>query len=369
LDKDFALAYTRLAQINLDFWWHFFDRDSSRLYKSSYFIEKAMEISPDLPETRFAKGNYYYHGFREYDKALDEFFEVFKMRPNDFHVLAYIGYVKRRQGEFLAAIEWLGKANEADPMSVTAVFSLGETNTLIRNYEDGIKYFDQAISMVPDWNELYNMKAKCQLLSDQGIGEVKNTLLYAHEDLNIHNDLLLLELVKLYLLDKDWNQALALLNQVAFSEFDLQFSYVPRDYLLAKIYQGLQQDELKLASLNAALKVTMNKIEETPGDGRLHSALGLIYAELGQFEKAIEEGELATKLIPIKLDAWVGYDRELILARIYTISGEYDLALEKIDYLLSIPGMFSISMLELDYVYDPLRDLSEYDVLLNKYED
>jgi len=47
--------------------------------------------------------------------------------------------------------------------------------------------------------------------------------------------------------------------------------------------------------------------------------------------------------------------------------GEYDSALDQIEYLLSIPSWFSVPLLRLDPRYDPLRKLPRYQKLLEKY--
>jgi hypothetical protein len=43
------------------------------------------------------------------------------------------------------------------------------------------------------------------------------------------------------------------------------------------------------------------------------------------------------------------------LARIYVMVGEFDAAINQIEYLLSIPGELSIPLLQLDPIWDPLR--------------
>ena len=82
LDSNFAIAMTRLAQINLSMYWYYWDRTDNRLRKSKYYIDKALEINPDLPEIYLALGQYYYHGFLDYEKALFEFDKGLKIKPN-----------------------------------------------------------------------------------------------------------------------------------------------------------------------------------------------------------------------------------------------------------------------------------------------
>jgi hypothetical protein len=47
--------------------------------------------------------------------------------------------------------------------------------------------------------------------------------------------------------------------------------------------------------------------------------------------------------------------------------GEYTEALEQIKYLLSIPGFFSIKILEMDPIWAPLKDHPELKNILGKY--
>ncbi len=44
------------------------------------------------------------------------------------------------------------------------------------------------------------------------------------------------------------------------------------------------------------------------------------------------------------------------MAEIYIKAGEYDLALDQIELLLSIPSVISVNWLRNDPVYDPLKD-------------
>jgi hypothetical protein len=49
------------------------------------------------------------------------------------------------------------------------------------------------------------------------------------------------------------------------------------------------------------------------------------------------------------------------------ILGEYDIAINKLEYLLSIPSYISVPLLRLDPRLDPLRKHPEFQRLLEKY--
>ncbi len=120
---------------------------------------------------------------------------------------------------------------------------------------------------------------------------------------------------------------------------------------------------------NLSRIVLEDKILDYPEDSRLYSSLGISYAGLGQKERAIQGGIKGVELLPISKEAWKGTRRLGDLARIYVTVGEYELALEQLDYLLSIPGFLSAKLLQLDPIWKPLWDLPEFTQLIEKYSD
>lgn len=125
---------------------------------------------------------------------------------------------------------------------------------------------------------------------------------------------------------------------------------------------GDQQAEQ--AYYESARNILESKIQERPEDARLHSSLGIAYAGLGRKQDAIREGKLAVELLPVARDAWKGLYRIEDLARIYVMVGEFDAAIDQLEYLLSIPGELSIPLLRLDPAWDPLRDHPRFKKLL-----
>ena len=102
------------------------------------------------------------------------------------------------------------------------------------------------------------------------------------------------------------------------------------------------------------------KIQEDPEDSRYHSTLGITYAGLGRREEALRAGQKGVELLPISKEALRGYYREVDLAIIYTMVGEYEAAIDKLAYLLSIPGDLSVPLLRIDPTYDPLREYPRF---------
>jgi hypothetical protein len=78
-------------------------------------------------------------------------------------------------------------------------------------------------------------------------------------------------------------------------------------------------------------------------------------AELGDKEKAIQEGRTACDMLPLAKDAVVGVILTTNLARIYALTGEKDLALEQLEIVSKLPYGPSYGELRLDPEWDSLR--------------
>ena len=73
------------------------------------------------------------------------------------------------------------------------------------------------------------------------------------------------------------------------------------------------------------------------------------------------------ELLPVSEDARYGLVCEVDMARIYTVLGESDLALDQLDRLLTIPSWVSVSWIELNPLWDPLRGHPRYAEILDAH--
>jgi tetratricopeptide (TPR) repeat protein len=130
----------------------------------------------------------------------------------------------------------------------------------------------------------------------------------------------------------------------------------------------MKNKKSELTFYDSARVMLEKRIKEFPDDSRLYSSLGIAYAGLGEKDKAIKEGKRGVELLPISKEAWNGYYKEIDLAQIYTMVGEYDLAINKLDYLLSIPGELSVPYIKINPVWKPLFNNSRFQQVMEKYK-
>ena len=58
----------------------------------------------------------------------------------------------------------------------------------------------------------------------------------------------------------------------------------------------------------------------------------------------------------------------MVMAQIYAKCGRYDEAIDKIEYLLSLEGNFTVNDFKLDKNFDPLRNIPKFQALMEKYK-
>jgi non-specific serine/threonine protein kinase len=366
LDPKFALAYARLSWCHAQMYWEYYDHTLERLEMAKKAVDRALQLAPDLPEAHWALGTYYYHGHLDYDRALKEFAIARKNLPNDSDLLLYIGAVQRRQGKFEEALANIKRASELDPLSNMVVFELGQMFMLMRNYPEAMRCYDRAISLAPDLWLPYDWKAKLYLSWEGSIENVRAVVEEAFKNISSPEEFQTGWLITLDVYEGNYQKALDGLSSLKSADIDSQFGFIPRDMRYAEIYRYMRENEFAKKYYNEGRKILEDKIQQEPDDERFHSALGIAYAGLGRKEDAIREGKKGVDLLPITKDAWRGYYRVRDLAQIYVMVGEFDLAIDQIEFLLPRSSYLSIPLLRLEPDWNPLRDHPRFKKLVEE---
>ena len=369
LDPNFSRAYAELSYIHSSIYWEYFDHTESRVLKAKRSAEKSLEIEPGMIEGHIAMGWYYYCCKLDYSNALAEFHHVLKFQPNNTDALAGVALVYRRQGKVQEVLDYLRKGLEINPRDQVMNSNIATTLILLREYNQSEQYVQMALSLAPDWRELYTTKAWIYLLKSGDVEKARTVLKHAdQQNIQVETGLDIFVQTVTKITGSNYEQALEFLQNMKHEVCDYQFFYIPRSLFLAKIYGLNKNKKFELAYYDSARVMLQSKLEEFPDDARVHSSLGIAYAGLGKKDKAIKEGKRGVELLPISKEAWNGFYREMDLAKIYTMVGEYDPAIDKLDYLLSIPGELSVPYIKIDPVWKPLFNYPRFQKVLEKYK-
>jgi tetratricopeptide (TPR) repeat protein len=249
---------------------------------------------------------------------------------------------------------------QLDPRSSDAIYNLAETYQNLRQFDRAMRAFDKAVSISPDgpfarWERLHAM-----LSSGTGLEKVRQGL---REDLQATDFRQMAQAAigpsstagfaatPSFLLTADPAHQPSV-ERLTLPEFIDTVGYYT---LKADMNRAQRKPALERAYLDSARAVLERQIREQPDESSFRAQVGLVYAQLGRKADAIREGETAVRLLPVSKEAYRGASLAIALASIYATVGERAAAVNRLEYLLSIPSLISKPGLRIDPRWAPLH--------------
>lgn len=130
---------------------------------------------------------------------------------------------------------------------------------------------------------------------------------------------------------------------------------------------GKNTRQIALRCSRQALESLQSQVEGHSQDPSLRAGLGLAYACLGDPDQAVLEARLAADLMPISRDAVAGPYFLMVLAYVYLLVGEPEAALEQLDQILSVPGLYTVARLRIDPYLAPLKEHPRFRQLMDRH--
>jgi len=364
IDTGFALAYAELARSHARLYYLRYDLSDSRLMKSRQAAEKALELGPDQPRVHLALGYYYLYAYRDQKSALKHLEIAEKDLPNAVEVLIGKAAIFESLGRWEENIELLDKACEMSPRDPSIYTDLALGLWFMRHYEETIDACNRAITLDPEaaWPYLYKA---FNIWSWKGPDEESRETL---TNIDIEHEWYLFSWYWQEVGEGNYEAALQLMKDETV-EWGVNHKLLakPKPLLSALIYEYRKNEKLAREDYKTAVKLLEKKVSEFPDDPRYHSALGIAYAGIEQKAGAIKEGKRGVELLPMSVDALYGVQPVIDLAVIFTMVGEPDLALDQLEYLLTVPSWISTSWLDWDISFAPLKTHPRYQALISKY--
>jgi TolB-like protein/Flp pilus assembly protein TadD len=368
-DSLFTAAYAQRARMHLYIYWEKYEGFQGHDLKAMEDIKRGLEINSESSEIKVAEAIAFYMLDRDYDKSLKILAELKTITPNMADLYANTAYNLRRQGKLEESVIELKKGIQLDPFNANYIDNLSETYQLLHQYDNQIECSRQGLSLVPDYKNFYRQIFSAYLdktgdlkvaLKESGLKEedVGYGVFYVSlpkEEFNQYGG---------YYFTRKYDKLIESISTDNSIQTD-QMTYHPKTYELALIYYLKGSKSLCKIYADSAITHLKGKINENPNDERFYATLGKCYAFSGNFEEAISCGIKAVDLKPTKLDYYQGVAKEQDLMEIYIFTGNYDLALDKIEYLLSVPSWLSIGELMIDPVFDNLRSLPRFQKIID----
>jgi TolB-like protein/class 3 adenylate cyclase/Flp pilus assembly protein TadD len=361
-DPQFLLAWCLLAKVHGNTYWQGHDHTPARRDLANAAVQTALRLQPDAGEGHLALADYYYHGFRDYERARSELAIARRTLPNNAEVFEYTGYIDRRQGRWEEATRNLERAIELDPRNFFTLQQIALTYSQQSRYPDVVRVYDRALTIVPGDPATRITRARVAFDSRADVKPFQETLAtLMAEDPRLAAD------------QDDPDIALCERTPAAITrllknyprEGVVQFGVnIPLAY-----YEGMfarvQGDEAKAKAAFAVARSEVEKtVEKQPDFPAALSFLGIIDAGLGRKEEAIREGRRGCELLPISKDAIDGAVLAVNLAQIYVWTGEKDLAIAQIEAAERVPNQLSYGLLKLHPTWDPLRGVPRFEKIV-----
>ena len=265
-------------------------------------------------------------------------------QPNNSDLLVVIGYVYRRDGKWAGAIKSLQKSVDLDPHSFSKMNDLTITYKVNRMWKEAERYADRLVLLKPASVIGHSLKVGLPIASEGNLIKSRKALEEAMK--NIDPNKIIGLRADLFYYERNFSEALSIL------ESDTAKRYGPK----ALIHLRLGNPETARSYFDSVMVESEDILSKDPenADGLLW--LGIAYAGLGKKEEAIEKGLEATELFPLTKDALLGAGILGGLALLYVMVGEYDKAVDQLEFLLSIPSGITVASLKLVPLWDPLRE-------------
>jgi serine/threonine-protein kinase len=371
LDADFALAMAQLARLA---WQTRNDSDGWR-ERALGFARRALALEPDLVDARVGL----FLALPNGDERTAQLDTLRRIAPDDPEILRLLGRVQRGAGDLDAAIELFRRAVPLDPLDPGAHQNLTTIHVFRHQYDEALR-----------WNERW------MALSGSGGPGIVGTYIYLARGDTLRAragiDWMLRESPRAFYGGDAFQYLLRLPERLLGRE--------EREMLLGPGPSGRPPSLGRLTNV-AIHETAMGRTDaaraawqalRTYLDSRerpLREYLALAYMGLDDREAALElagwwedqisaedRGEATAE--PPQGQVGEGWDCRTfmnsltfcpILARIYTHFGLHDRAIDLLEEMLPAPSWLTVHILEVDPIWDPLRENPRFQALLEEYAD
>jgi TolB-like protein/cytochrome c-type biogenesis protein CcmH/NrfG len=362
LDPQFAIAWAELGRHRAFVYFSEVDHSANQLARARTAIETAVRLAPDAPEVIEDYGDYFYYGFRDYPRAVEQYQRLAVLRPNDAAVFGSLGLIHRRQGRWAEAITELRRAAQLEPRNLRYVRALQQLTQALNLYDEATALQQRVVALNPgDLAE----EGLLHGISFAARGSMKEALDYlAQVKPNAAQEPLILFIRKQAALQLgDWAEASRLDGVQRY--FEAQgFTHWAQDVTMAFV-RAAQGDPAAARALAAqAIPAARAELEQKPSANAWSNLAGA-YVLTGNRDEALRCARRAKELVPETSDAVAGPGYSLAYASTQAWLGDKDAALAELARLLRTPYGENIYSAKHGLGWFPLRGDPRFEALVN----
>jgi TolB-like protein len=371
-DPKFAQAYAALAYCSVSSHWFATRKTPAQLAEIRSWIDRALELAPDLPDAHFSLAIFHYWGHRQYEPALAELQRTLDLQPNNAKARQTRAWILRRQGKWEQSMSEAKLAQELDPRDAQIPANIALGFASLREWKEVERYASRALAIDPDNFLAINAQITVHLSGRGDIDRAQQILDAARERpfpaINVGGapsavgpivSAVAGGPIYLRVIARQFAEALAVWDTAP------ELKYAPRSRRLsARVAIQMLAGQTAKAEAEEARVLLEKELSERPDDLFNRAELAWVYLALDRKADALRLSREAADLLTIEMDALLGASGQLGLAEVEAWAGEPQNATNRLRHLLSIPSGISIARLKIDPVWDPIRNHPDFQKLL-----
>lgn len=357
LDDQFALAYTMLAQVYGQYYWLGKDISDERLQLMKAAIDRAFTLQPEIPEARAALADYYYRGFNDFARSLQELRIVYEKYPNNADTNFKMAMAERRLGLWDDAIGHLLAGSQLDPLDMQMMMETVGTMQLAHKYAEAAELLDRLIRKYPDNDDFKILRASTYL---NGSGDIPAARTLIEQSEKTSSFPLMFQLAQFWILARDYERAADVMYKLA-DQFGPVFPWFSDQVRGNIAYLSGKTDEAMTHFENGKEKADQF-INDFCEECRISSLIEF-NSYLGDRDEVMRLARILFSDYPIEentVDRPGTYENvALAMARV----GETEAGLDLLETLVDQPGASSKWALHLHPSWDFMRDNERFAAL------
>jgi TolB-like protein/Tfp pilus assembly protein PilF len=362
LDPKFALAWAELASSIAQSYFNDVNHSDERLAEAKAAIDTAVRLAPDDPDIIERLGDYYYYGYRDYERATEQYLRLAVLRPNDAAVFGSLGFIHRREGRWNEAVTELKRAAELEPRDLRFGHTLVQLLLGLDRYEEAAAAQAKISAMFPD--SLLDL-AQTALIPFVARGSVRESQeAIARLTPEQRNQPITLYWLKNWArIFGDWEEAIKLDRQQRYYD-GYGESRWSQDITAAYVLWAHGDQAAARTLAEQAILAGKADLAQKPSATDWMNLAGA-QALVGDKAEALRSAQTAKDMVPESRDAVAGPPLSVSYAQVLAWVGEKDRALAELARLLRTPFGENIYFAKTSPGWLPLRGDPRFEALVN----